>query len=152
MQHIKYAYQSETSLSYGFDSEGPRGTIKKMVQYTGFGVENVYNLAFGDLDPLTNKINDVVITDNNDSQKVLATVAATIYSFTEHYPKAWVIARGSNPARTRLYRMGISKNLDEICADFIIFGYTVRGKWERFVKGVHYEAFLLSKKENNIIL
>jgi hypothetical protein len=150
MHHTKYAYQSETFLSYEFESEGPKGIVRKMVQYTKIEVENVYNLAFGDYDPLTKEIDDLSITNNGDSEKVLATVASTIYSFTEAYPQAWIVAKGSTPIRTRLYRMAISNNLDEICTDFVIFGYTSHGEWESFQLGIHYEAFLLGKKENDL--
>jgi hypothetical protein len=152
MHHTKYACRSKTALFYEFESEGPKGIIKKLVEYTEIDVENIYNLAFGDYDPLIEGINDLSITNNGDSEKVLATVASTIFIFTEAYPKAWIVASGSTPIRTRLYRMAISKNLDIILTDFVIFGYTNHGKWESFKVDVHYEAFLLSKKENDFIL
>ena len=39
-------------------------------------------MGFGDKDLATGDINDLVVTDNKDSQKVLATVAFTVYTFT----------------------------------------------------------------------
>jgi hypothetical protein len=78
---------------------------------------------------------DLTITNNGDSQKVLETVAATLYVFTEANPDATVIATGSTEARTRLYRMGITNNLIEIERDFIIMGLT-ETKWELFRKNV----------------
>ncbi len=82
-----------------------------MVQYTETGTENIYNLAFGDFDEETNSINDISITNNGDSTKVLATVASTVYAFIEKHPNAWIFATGSTIVRTRLYRMGITNNI-----------------------------------------
>ena len=95
----------------------PEWEHKKIVEYSATGTENVYNLAFGDLDEITNTINDLSITNNGDSLKVLATVASTVYAFMEKHPNAWIVATGSTKVRTRLYRMGITNNLakDDLC-------------------------------------
>ena len=79
MNKPKYLYKSEEFLKiYEFVSEGPKVQIKKLVQYTDTGSEHVYNIAFGDNDEKTNSINDLSITNNGDSLKVLATVASTV--------------------------------------------------------------------------
>jgi len=120
-----------------------------LVQYTDTGSENVYNLAFGDYDEKTNSINDLSITNNGDSLKVLATVASTVYAFTDKYPNAWIFATGSTLVRTRLYRMGITNNLVEIKEDYKVYGLTIEGiAWEEFIIGEDYEDFLITKKEN----
>ncbi len=153
MKHPKYLYRSEELLLfYEFISEGPKGLIKKVVEYTETSTENVYNLGFGDYDEATKSINDLSVTNNGDSLKVLATVASTVYAFTEKYPKAWILATGSTSVRTRLYRMGITNNLTEISEDFIVLGYNSQGNWEEFIVGEDYEAFLLTKKDNKFIL
>ncbi len=153
MNKPKYLYRSEPFLKvYEFTSEGPKGSIKKMVQFTETGTENVYNLAFGDYDEETKSINDLSVTNNSDSLKVLATVASTVYAFTEKYRNAWIVATGSTNARTRLYRMGISNNLVEIQGDFDVYAYTLEGKWEEFIIGEDYEAFLITRKDNNFAL
>jgi hypothetical protein len=126
--------------------------IKKVVEYTETSTENVYNLGFGDFDEATNSIDDLSITNNGDSLKVLATVASTVYAFMEKYPDAWIFATGSTVVRTRLYRMGIMNNLVEISEDFVVFGYNANGNWEQFVVGEDYDAFLLTKKDNNFEL
>jgi hypothetical protein len=153
MKHAKYQYRSEELFHfYEFISEGPNGLIKKIVEYTETSTENVYNLGFGDFDEATNGINDLSITNNGDSSKVLATVASTVYAFTEKYPSAWIFATGSTTVRTRLYRMGITNNLAEISEDFLVFGYNSEGNWENFVVGEDYEAFLLTKKGNKFAI
>ncbi len=45
--------------------------------------------------------------NNPDKEKILATVAATVVEFTNHFPYVMVYAKGSNAARTRLYQNGI---------------------------------------------
>jgi hypothetical protein len=79
---------------------------------------------------------------------VLATVAATLYTFTDKFPKAMVFASGSTSARTRLYRIGISNNLDAINADFEFFGLTKDNNWVKFEKRKDFDAFLVKRKKN----
>jgi hypothetical protein len=102
---------TSTFMSYEFVSEGPKGDIIKMIKYTETGYENVYNLGFGDKLVDNDDFDDEVITDNKDSVRILATVAATVFLFTEKYPNDYVAATGSTLSRTRLYRIGISNHL-----------------------------------------
>src|SRR5687768_11376181 len=87
---------------YEFDSIGPKGRIVKVVRFNRMdGSKNLYNLAFGDLDKSTGEIDDFVTSDNNDREKVLATVADTVIDFTLQKPDALIFATGSSGARTR---------------------------------------------------
>jgi len=129
-------------------SEGAKGSVKKMVQFSDTGTENVYNLAFGDYNQATNSINDLSVTNNGDSLKVLATVASTVYAFIEKHPNAWIFATGSTNVRTRLYRMGITNNLVEIKEDFEVYGFSQTSVWEEFLVEEDYEAFMTTKKQN----
>ena len=133
------------AMTYEFTSIGPKGKIAKVVIYSEID-DNIYNLGFGDKNIKTGDIDDLVITDNKDSQKVLATVAFTAYTFTDKYPDAWVGISGSTKARTRLYQIGISNNLAQISTDFIVLGFN-NEKWERFEKNIEYEAFLIKRKK-----
>ncbi|PIY07999.1 MAG: hypothetical protein COZ18_14495 [Flexibacter sp. CG_4_10_14_3_um_filter_32_15] len=153
MNQPKYLYKSEPLCKhFEFISEGVKGKIRKMVEYTETDAEGIYNLGFGDYDEKTKTIDDINVTNNGDSQKVLATVASTIYSFIKKYPNATIFATGSTKARTRLYRMGISNNLEEITKDFEVLGFqTDNEEWENFVIGKEYAAFLITKKQNNEI-
>lgn len=132
--------------SFEFDSVGPKGTVSKVVRYTEINLHNFYNLGFGDKDKLTGFVSDLTVTNNNDSHKVLATVAATLYAFTEAYPNATVIATGSTEVRTRLYRMGIANNLETIALDFEVLGLTAASEWEPFRRNIPYGAFLVTRK------
>ena len=138
--------EGSNAMTFEFTSVGPNGKIPKMVIYSKTNVRNLYNLAFGDKNINTGDIDDLVITNNEDSQKVLATVASTVYVFLNKYPEALIIATGSTKARTRLYQMGISKYLDEITADFNVFGEK-DGKLHPFEKNIGYDAFLIMRKK-----
>ena len=142
----RYEVEVDESISlFEFVSEGKHGKIKKLVRYSRTNVRNMYNLGFGDLDERTGEINDKIITDNGDSEKVLATVAATIYAFIAEKPTCYVYITGSNEARTRLYRMGISKYFNEISEDFVIRGLQ-NNVWRPFKPNDSYKAFLINRK------
>jgi hypothetical protein len=145
MELSHYTYKiNENFLDYEFSSIGPKGHIRKVVRFTQIST-NVFNLAFGDLDEKTGKISDIIVSNNNDSRKVLATVAATVHDFTLQYPDVWIIAKGSSLARTRLYRMGITNHWNEISTDFEVFGLK-ESTWESFKARRDYEAFLVRRK------
>jgi hypothetical protein len=134
----------EDLFEFEFISEVPKGNITKLVQYSKID-ENAYNLAFGDKKEGENEIDDKIITDNKDSQKVLATVAATVLAFTEKYSQVWIIASGSSKSRTRLYQIGISTNYEELQQYFNVYGYYDR-RWVKFQKNVIYDAFAVKRK------
>lgn len=142
--HYKVNFAADY-LTFEFISEGPRGSISKVVKYSEINIKGFYNLGFGDKDPDTGFISDIAVTNNAGSYKVLATVAVTLNVFFTIYPDATVIATGSTEARTRLYRIGITNNLESIQAHYQIFGLTENG-WESFKKGIKYAAFLVRKK------
>ena len=153
MKYTRYEYQTEDELHYfKFTSTGPKGDVKKIVEYTKVSIENIYNLAFGDYNEQTDRLNDNIITNNGDSSKVLATVVSTVYAFTGKYPDVWVFATGSTEVRTRLYRMGISNNLEELKEDFYVYGMKEDETFEEFIIGEDYQGFLATRKNKNINL
>jgi hypothetical protein len=133
-------------MAYKFVSEGPKGKVTKIIRYTKTNLPNTYNLGFGDYNEKTDDIDDKIITNNGDSQKILRTVAATVRAFIFKYPDAKIFAIGSSIARTRLYRIGIANNLNEIQKDFEVLGLK-DGMWHKFKKGENYEAFLVERKK-----
>ena len=146
MRLPKYQLKSDDELfSYQFISEGPKGLIVKRIQFTLINEDGIYNLAFGDKNPVSGEIDDFAISNNGDSEKVLATVIAAVYAFFDKHPSSWIYAVGSTSTRTRLYRMGITKYFDEMRADFKIYG-EYNGEWEPFEKGKDYTAFLTEFK------
>ncbi len=130
MKLHRYELQAGRNLNtFEFLSEGPKGKIVKLIQFQQMNLPNLYNLAFGDINLLTGQLDDKIITDNGDSEKILATIVAAVYEFTAHYPDAWILATGSTSTRTRLYRMGINKYFDIVDEDFDIMGEQ-QSEWE----------------------
>jgi hypothetical protein len=136
---------NEDLMAFEFISEGPKGRIIKWIRFVRSGEANVYNLAFGDKKEHEDDFDDEIVTDNKDSQKVLATVATSVLVFTQKYPEAWVFATGSTKSRTRLYRMGISQNFDELQKYFNILG-SFENKWVKFEMNKDYDAFIVKRK------
>lgn len=146
MELPRYELSAEDSLKlFEFISEGPKGKVSKLVNYKPTNLAGVYNLAFGDRNPETGNLNDTSVSNNGDREKILATVVDTVYLFTGKYPENWVYASGSTNARTRLYRMGITKYLNIIQKDFEIYGLR-NNVWECFEKDKEYEAFVARRK------
>jgi hypothetical protein len=149
MRLTRYDYlSSENFLDYEFKSEGPNGKIRKVVRFSPVNANGVtyFNLGFGDLDETTGTINDLAVSNNQDREKVLATIAVIVLEFTLHFPDIMVYAKGSTPARTRLYQMGIMANWDEIERYMHVYGFAA-GSWERFRKHTSYEAFIVIRKK-----
>jgi Family of unknown function (DUF6934) len=138
----KYPVFSDNDRSsYEFLSQGPNGTIKKVVAYQEIG-HNIFNLAFGDWNEIKQVIDDEARSNNNDRDKVLVTVATTVIDFVKFHPKATIFVKGSTPARTRLYQMGIVSILTEINRIGSIEGF-YNGIWEPIQRKSNYEAFIL---------
>lgn len=145
----RYNYEKSSDFfSYVFYSEGPKGVIKKIVRYTPVILNTTlyFNLGFGDWDEAENRINDLVNTNNRDSEKVLATIAHTVVEFTKYYPKAIVYAEGSTLSRTRLYQMGINKIWNEIEEKFDLYGFVEAEGFHPFERNSNYQAFVISRK------
>lgn len=130
---------------FSFVSEGPQGKIPKLIKYSKMGKGRIYNLGFGDIDARSGAIDDLSRTDNQDTDIVLATVVQTVLAFTTLYPGSLIYAKGSTPARTRLYQMGIARFLEDITRDFEVFGL-IGDTWEEFERGRRYEAFIAERR------
>jgi hypothetical protein len=147
MKLERYDLSASFKLTYfEFCSLGRNGEVIKVVQFQKIGNGEIYNLAFGDKDKGTGEINDQVVTNNGDSEKVLATVASTVYVFTDRYPENWVLVSGSSRSRMRLYRMVFNIYFESVLKDFYIIGF-FDGKWENFKKGRDYQAFAVKRKK-----
>lgn len=147
-------YQLKTSNNikvFEFVSEGPKGRIEKIIQFSETNLKGFYNLAFGDINPVTGKLDDEAISNNGDMDKILATIVAAVLAFTERNPDAYVYATGSTSARTRIYRMGISKYYEEIVDSFQLFGET-ENDLETFEKNKDYDGFVVIRKSIKIYI
>lgn len=138
----KYEIETEVNSTYfEFVSKGTHGSIVKVIKYSKiFEVEEIYNLGFRDKNLTSSKLDDKIISNNGDTDKVLATVASTMHEFFNENPNAIVCSKGSSTRRTRLYQINISKYLDEIVTEFEVFG-ELEDKIERFKKRINYLGF-----------
>ncbi|MCF0042061.1 DUF6934 family protein [Dyadobacter fanqingshengii] len=144
MKHHYYPYRaSENYLSFAFESQSLTKRIAKEVEFLLIE-EDLYNLAFGDLDE-NGMIDDLSVSNNKDMRLVLATVIQTIIVFFEIYPDKRVLFRGSTPARTRLYQIIINKEKANWQSHFIIEGL-IGDDTETFQAEKNYSAFVIRKK------
>lgn len=129
---------------FDFVSTGKNGAIPKRIVFHETEWYKVYNLVFGDVDG-EDEIDDRSISDNGDRNKILATIVKVIEDYTEKYPDRWVMFEGSTNGRTRLYRMAVGLNLEELTAKFEIYAY-VDGNVIPFIKNLKINAFLIKRK------
>ena len=134
--------------TFNYNSEGKNGAIQKVVFYQEIEPAGVFNLALGDRNPITGEIDDKSVSDNGDTEKVLATVVSTVYAFLDDFPNAYIYAEGSTHSRNRLYRRGITKYLTEALEDFIIYGLLANKEVELFNPNTDYVGFLIHRKIN----
>lgn len=137
----------EQPYSFEFFSEGKKGKIQKVIIFQKTDVEGLFNLGFGDRNPETGYLDDMSISDNGDTEKVLATVVTAVYLFTNENPSAYVLAKGSTPARTRLYRISITKYLVQAEKDFNIYGMVSDEEAEDFIPNKEYKGFVIQRKK-----
>jgi hypothetical protein len=78
---------------FEFESIGPRGRIVKRVQFLPTHLDGVFSLAMGNVQPDTNLLDDVGISNNGDRNKILATIADTVDKYSSKYPERWVHLR-----------------------------------------------------------
>ena len=77
MPESKYTIEVGSNFGiYDFESDCPKGTTRKIIQYTRIDSKKYFNVVFGDENQITNEMDDLVVTNNNDSQNVLTAVAA----------------------------------------------------------------------------
>jgi hypothetical protein len=146
MKVEKYNLKADTALTrFEFISEGTKGTIRKIIEFQSTTNPIVFNLAFGDKDPNTGQLDDLAISDNGDTEKVLSTVVSAIYAFFERHRDVYIYASGSTKARTRLYRKGIAQYFDEMQNDFYLYGQ-IGDNFVEFEIGKDYDGFLAQRK------
>lgn len=78
----KYNLKAETTLTrFEFISEGPKGAIRKLIEFQATTDPGLFNLSFVDKNGHTGEIDDLSISDNGDTNKVLATIVSAVYAF-----------------------------------------------------------------------
>ena len=101
MYQSSYVFECLNTKRYTFESVG-HNKIRKVVEFTHVGMNDTFNLAFGDLRE-DGAVDDQIISNNGDIVKVLTTVINVLRDFIEKHPGAIVAFVGSTPERMRLY-------------------------------------------------
>ena len=118
--------EEEDTLLFVFISVGRR-KVRKVIGFTPLDQNlGIYNWGFGDedLDPVTKEIfiDDSVITNNGDTNKVFYTVVSTLRIFLRIHPEATVRIMGRTKRLTRFYSNVIARKWNEIEAMYEING------------------------------
>lgn len=131
---------------FDFISIGKFGAIPKRIAFIPTAIPYVYNLAFGNMKE-GGEIDDVSVSDNGDRNKILATLAKVIDQYTHKYPERFIYFRGSTKERTRLYRMAVGLNLEELSETFDIYAEMNNStEFVLFHKNMEIMAFLIKRK------
>lgn len=104
------------------------------------------NLAFGDVSD-KGEIDDLVVSNNGDRNKVLATVAYVIGIYLSRYPNRIIRFEGSTEERNRLYRMAVGLNLEELSSAYEILAEHPDGI-QPFRKNAPIDAILIKSNKN----
>ncbi len=134
---------SEDYLSFWFESCSSGCRIQKSVEFEEIGVD-LYNLAFGDMDK-KGQLNDMVVSNNGDMRKVLATVVKTALAFFEMYPERSIYFSGNSSSRNRLYRAILTRDIENWSGVFEVQGI-MQGMPVQFSQNMDFEGFLIKRK------
>ncbi|MCE6989628.1 DUF6934 family protein [Dyadobacter sp. CY323] len=144
MNHPSYEFSNnEKSVLFTFDSVGSR-IIPKGVLFQQTGTPNLFNVIMGDVDSSGN-IDVYSESNNGDMENVLSTVIQIITHFLATNKDAIICIQGSTPARTRLYRILLCRELNTISKHFRLLGFG-ETELELFEPGKTYRAFVISSK------
>lgn len=111
---------SHRNRLFEFHSLGPKGLIRKIVLFQCLE-GNVYNLAFGDAaDEESFELHDDVVSDNEDMERVVRTVADCVHQFLGYDFEKIVLFKGFDERRNRLYRKMITLNQSAIEEEFVV--------------------------------
>jgi hypothetical protein len=137
---------AQDGQAFEFLSVGHKGSILKRIEFVSTETPDIYNLVLGDVND-DGKINYNSISDNGDRNKILATIVKVIEDFCCQYPERWVYFCGSTRERTRLYRMAVGLNLEELSIKFYIFAEVDNEEeYILFDKNMDIKAFLVKRK------
>lgn len=114
-----YTTIKRSTTRYEFVSIGPKGQIKKRIEFTPLRKRGYYNVAFGDV-MKDGRVNDSVYSNNQDIVKIISTVMDTMKDFLRDNPTAKLVFTGSTADRTEFYRQVLSRHYGTLSAEYKI--------------------------------
>jgi hypothetical protein len=146
-EHPYKFYKNQTEFRYDFTSISDKKEVQKIVVLTSSQFKNVFNLAL--LDVLdSGSVSDSIDTRNGDMREVMATVISIIDDFLTDYPDKWIMFKGSDDRRHRLYRVIIAREIEFIRKRFDVFGQSNSGILEVFELNKDYTIYFITKITN----
>lgn len=132
-------------VTFSFESVSQEKIINKLIEFRLFdNSDELYNLALIDMMP-DGTVSDMVVSNNQDMPKVLATVFQSIRQFFNEKTNAKILIQGSTAARTRLYQIAIAKYFHELEPIYNIWGLKEE-EFIRFEVGRNFDSFIVSLK------
>ncbi|MCF2520551.1 DUF6934 family protein [Dyadobacter sp. CY351] len=145
MKHNYYPYlASEDYLSFTFSSISQKHIVRKKAEFLLIS-EDVCNFAFGDLTE-NNEIDDRAVTDNKDTNMVLATVIRILLEFLDTHKNKAVYFQGSTPSRTRMYQIILRKEKPNWETSLIVYGI-FDGEIMPYETDFKFDAFIVKQKD-----
>lgn len=133
----------QEKTQYIFKSIGEKDVLK-IVQISPLDEKDIWNLGFGDLGD-DGFVDDSVVTNNHDAQKVLRTVAKIAIDFLEKYPDHTLEIRPVDTKRKRLYNGIFQRYFTELAPMFKIIGI-FGNKKETYTTLKIYDKFRITSK------
>ena len=130
---------------YFFESVGAERNIWKIVQFSHVE-KNIWNLGFGDL-KADGSVDGSVITNNQDTLKVIRTVAKIAIDFLAQYPDYSLEIEPVDEKRKRLYNNIFQKYAKDMDMYFDVLG-TFEGKREVYMPSKFYDIFRITLKKS----
>ncbi|HVW59514.1 MAG TPA: hypothetical protein VHC48_05750 [Puia sp.] len=117
---MKYEVYTEIKIAddyevFEFLSVGKKGVIPKRIEFISTDLPNITNMAFGDIDE-NGEIDDYSISDNDDRNKILATIAYIVEIYLNMYPDKWVYFKGSTQEVTLTVDESLNKLKGKVLA------------------------------------
>lgn len=145
MQEESYPYSStDRNFRYEFESVSDSKIVKKVVRITQTNVTNVYNLALFDI-LADGTLSDTSESRNKDLKTVLATVFRIVLDFYKQKPGAYLLFRGSDTRRHRLYSIVIARELKQLSERFVIHGLK-NDELYPFEQNTHFDFYVIEQK------
>jgi hypothetical protein len=138
-----YRYMpSKRHTRFAFQSEGDKGKIVKIIEF--YSLENgKWNLGFGDWNKGT--VDDKVVSNNQDTMKVIRTVANVTVEFFKQYPDSVVVIEPVDEKRKKFYNLIFQRYYKDISPYFNILGKD-KNKEETYILEKFYDSFEISLK------
>ncbi|MFN4253852.1 MAG: DUF6934 family protein [Saprospiraceae bacterium] len=127
---------------FPFFSSGKHGKILKLVVFSQTRTGK-WNLAFGDFNGL--RLDDSIVSNNQDLPLVIKTVVAAAYRFSEKFPDRVIYIEAIDKRRNLLYHRVLRTHFEEISEVFFVEG-RIEGRWVSYRPRLDFEAFQFTRK------